>query len=189
MNTEKKEWIRIISITCGFLIVAVLAIWSANSLFSFAKHKITMTFNPPDAVQVEVYEKTAIVVCDTTKSIESVSVTSEEDVDTLRALLTSGTELTEEPSCEFGDYRCVLRAEHYPSGVYSLCKTCPIVQYQIYAEGGGYDYYWYQLSDENHRKLVDIFNKYGINAPYATQSAHGTKADAEKAERNAEKQS
>ncbi len=188
MNSEKKEWIRIISIACGFLIVAVLAIWSANSLFSFAKHKIIMTFSPPDAVQVEVFEKTAIMVCDTAEDIESVSVTSEEDVDTLRALLTSGTQLAEEPSCDFGDYRFVLRAEHYPSGVYSLCKTCPIIEYQVYADGGGYDYSWYQLSNENHRGLVDMLKKYGIDAPYASEEPHGTRADAEKAERNAEKQ-
>ena len=188
MNSEKKEWVRIISIACGFLIVAVLAIWSASSLFSFAKHKIIMTFSPPDAVQVEVFEKTAIMVCDTTDNIESVSVTSEEDVDTLRALLTSGTQLSEEPSCIFGNYRFVLNAEHYPSGVYSLCESCPIIEYQVYAAEGGYDYFWYQLTEENHHQLVDMLKKYGIDAPYASQSAHGTKADAEKAERNAEKQ-
>ena len=128
------------------------------------------------------------MVCDTTDNIESVSVTSEEDVDTLRALLTSGTQLSEEPSCIFGNYRFVLNAEHYPSGVYSLCESCPIIEYQVYAAEGGYDYFWYQLTEENHHQLVDMLKKYGIDAPYASQSAHGTKADAEKAERNAEKQ-
>lgn len=188
MNSEKKELMRIIGIASAFLVVAVLAVVSANGLFSFAKHKIVMTFSPPDAVQVEVFEKTAIMVRDTTDKIESVSVTSEEDVDALRALLTSGTQLTEEPACDFGDYRFVLRAEHYPSGVYSLCKTCPIIEYQVYAEGGGYDYFWYQLSEEANHQLVDMLGKYGIEASYATEGPHGTKADAEKAERNAQKQ-
>ena len=187
MNSEKKELMRIVGVACAFLIIAVLAVISASGLFSFAKHKIIMTFSPPDAVQVEVFEKTAIMVRDTSDKIESVSVTSEEDVDTLRSLLTSGNQLSEEPACDFGDYRFVMRAEHYPSGVYSLCKTCPIIEYQVYAEDGGYDYFWYELTEDANHQLVDMLNKYGIDAPYASEGAHGTKADAEKAERNAQK--
>ncbi len=97
-------------------------------------------------------------------------------------------QLSEEPSCIFGNYRFVLNAEHYPSGVYSLCESCPIIEYQVYAAEGGYDYFWYQLTEENHHQLVDMLKNMGLTHHMHPKVHMEPKRMPKKAERNAEKQ-
>lgn len=63
------------------------------------------------------------------------------------------------PSCGFGNVELVFKGNDKLITIYPACDNCSTMRY------GNDDKWFYEISDENRAKLVDILKKYNVNLP------------------------